>query len=229
MFETFKYYKRGQGELDTSNFPSILEQGVLHVDTIDSKTFVSLLAFNSWLGLQRNFINKFPVNVSGYVEHLRGDKDLYPVANIYQLLHLLDITCLQIQHESTPKIKSSIITPFMIETQLGLDESKYLQGIGCDASVSKFMVGPLPCAKKVRVNGKVLRVDLSMNSLDPEAAAIVLIDDILGGGATVQMLYDIIRKSHPDLDIYLWVQYNEGIHTDEFLSQFKGYYIGDLI
>jgi len=229
MFETFKYYKRGQGELDTSNFPSILEQGVLHVDTIDSKTFVSLLAFNSWLGLQRNFINKFPVNVSGYVEHLRGDKDLYPVANIYQLLHLLDITCFQIQHESTDKIKSALISAFTIENSLGITSGNSIQYIGCDASVEKFTLGTLPCAKKVRVNGKVLRVDLSMNSLAPDTTAIVLIDDILGGGATVQMLYDIIRKTHPDLDIYLWVQYNEGIHTDEFLSQFKGYYIGDLI
>ena len=47
--ESFKYYKRGQGELDTSNFNTLLEQGSLTVETLDSKTFVSLLAFNSYI------------------------------------------------------------------------------------------------------------------------------------------------------------------------------------
>ncbi len=58
---------------------------------------------------------------------------------------------------------------------------------------------------------------------------IIIIDDILGGGATIQAVHDIIKNNHPEKNIYLWVAYNEGIHSGRFLEQFTGYFIGDEI
>lgn len=224
--ERFKYYKRGEGELDTSNFPQIAEHKTIFVNRLDSKTFVSLLALNEYLRSSGTMIG---VIVLGYVDHLRGDKDVYPPANLYGLLDNMVISCQQIQHESTDKIESAQITSAEIAGDLKIMNHKWFTTfIGADSSVSKFFPGVDLQAEKVRENGKVL-ANVLKGKIPEAAKRIIIVDDLLGGGATVRMLVDHIREKGFEGEILLWVQYNEGIHSDDFLGLFDNYYIGDTI
>tara|TARA_R110000744_G_scaffold3989_6_gene14710 strand:+ start:1364 stop:2041 length:678 start_codon:yes stop_codon:yes gene_type:complete len=224
--ESFKYYKRGQGELDTSNFNTLLEQGSLTVETLDSKTFVSLLAFNSYIDSKT--FTSFNVLVKGYVEHMRGDKDLFSVSSLY-LTHLpyLNITCAAPQHESTAKIVSAKVEPQEIVSDLEITPW-YTQYVGADSSVCKFFPRVDVQAQKVRLDGKVLSNQLE-KPIPQRVNRVVIVDDILGGGATVRMLVESLRKDGFTGEIYLWVRYNEAIHTEDFIDLFKGVYLGDTL
>lgn len=227
--EEFKYYKRGQGELDTSNFPEICRQGMIVVDKLDSKTFVSLLALHHYIGEKPTRCpNRLLVTVRGYVDHLRGDKDEFFVAKLYDLLYNLQFSCHSVQHTSTGTIKTSKLSTYQVVSELRIPPTVTTQLLGCDGSVNDFMYFKIPSATKVRENGKVTKLSFAGSFLDT-VDHYVLVDDILGGGATVQMFYDFLRAKVPDKPISLWVRYNEGIHPPEFLDQFESYYLGDLI
>ncbi|MBL1322202.1 MAG: hypothetical protein COA63_014255 [Methylophaga sp.] len=221
----FEYYKRGAGELNTSNFPTILREKTIYIKTLDEKTFMSLLALQTWVGNKTNLIT---VRIAGYVAHLRGDKDLFPMSRMYDLLTLFKFECRSIQHESTDKIKSIQITQDNIEA--GFDKPFYQEPIfiGADGSVIKFFPHANHSAEKVRRSGKVTGMKFDTNNLD-STNPIIIVDDILGGGATIQMLINILRKAKFTNDLFLWVEYNEGIHTKEFLKQFADYHIGEII
>lgn len=221
----FKYYKRGAGELDTSNFPDIVAAGEVTVGNLDEKTFVSLLALNQFL---LPMMKTVAVKVKGYVAHMRSDKDIYPMSKLYDYLPFLDIEVESIQHESTKKIKSATIDVTKILTDLGLSYW-YTQFIGADSSVHKFFPNVNSEAQKVRENGKVVSMDFDLGSPRPKYHRIVIVDDILGGGATVQMLVDTIRDQGFEGEIYLWIQYDEGIAKPEFYEQFEGVYVGQYI
>jgi len=230
--ERFKYYKRGQGELDTSNFPALLS-GVT-VDKLDEKTFMSLLALQSYhksIFNQHTNINPFNIKVEvlGYVAHLRADKDLFNSAQLYEeYLPIMDFDIKNIQHESTSKIKSSKTSCF--EIHIDLKPAGSTLYIGADKSVSKFCDVKV-CADKIRTYGKVTALYLDLTGIDlTEYKSIVIVDDILGGGATIQMVIDALPLPlKVTKNLYLWTAYNEGIHRREFLDQFRGYNIGDLI
>lgn len=218
---TFKYYKRDKGELDTSNFPEILKAKTIIVDTLDEKTFMSLLALNEYC----MDVAHITVIVTGYIAHLRGDKDVFSVASLYDTLDCLTIVPTGIQHESTHKVQSAKIAASDILRRLELSAASY---VGADKSVHKFFPGVTIEANKVRTDGKVISTTLDVTGL-PMEGNVIIVDDILGGGATIQAVYDIIRGARPLSDIYLWVAYNEGIHNSEFLDQFADTFIGDLI
>lgn len=228
--ETFKYYKRGLGELDTSNFPEIVKQGEITVDNLDEKAFMSLLALDNYLfSVNEEFwsFKLFPVYVTGYVHHMRGDKDVFPVSQLYEILDSLEIICNNIQHESTGKIQSAHINSEIVCQNIPelRKFQNFVQFIGADSSVPKFFPGVGTCASKVREKGKVTSLEFTL--LKKEwTGAVVIVDDILGGGATIQMLVDEIKKQGYNGPIYMWVAYNEGIHKSEFLEQFAGYYLG---
>lgn len=231
--ENFNYYLRGKGELNTSNFLSIVEQGVIEVERLDEKTFMSLLALNHYI--EEEFVKRgepffMKVIVKGYVAHLRGDKDLQPVQVLYSYLKNLNIECLEIQHEQYPRF---------IHTKLGFTDicndlqikvtPWYTLTIGCDGSVSKFFPGVGIQASKVRENGKVVDMDLKFKPKHSDISRIILVDDLIGGGATVQMLVDIIQDKGYEGELYLWTAYNEGIHDTTLLDQFTAHYIGENI
>lgn len=220
----FEYYKRGKGELNTSNFPNIVASGHLLVETLDEKTFMSLMALNEYMKLRKPGA-VIKVEVFGYVAHLRGDKDEYPPARLYELLDHMSIECQSIQHESTPVIKSATITKADVMRDLPEATAWFTQLIGADGSVPKFFPEVDGCAQKVRANGKVTEMDFP-TPLPCSVKQIVIVDDLLGGGATIQMLVDIIRGSGFTGKIHMWVAYNEGFHKQEFLDQFDSYHIG---
>lgn len=226
--ESFKYYLRGKGELDTSNFPQLVFQNYVVIDKLDEKTFVSLLSLNTYIKqCDPSPEEKFIVHIMGYVNHLRGDKDVFSVSSLYGLLDCMSIYTELIQHESTPDVPTPIINGDIVLQDLRNSSPWYTTFVGADASVPKFFPSCAFFAEKIREKGKVKSVSFTLP--DTKAKRIVIVDDILGGGATVQMLVDSIRKQGFTGEIALWVQYNEGIHTKDFLSLFNDYYIGDNI
>ncbi|MBL1421475.1 MAG: phosphoribosyltransferase [Alphaproteobacteria bacterium] len=228
----FKYYKRGKGELDTSNFPDLLEERIITIDVLDEKTFMSLLAFKTWSGLDGSTRHEFTVTIRGYVAHLRGDKDEFPVSELYErYLQGFYFKCLQIQHESTGIISSNTISPLEITEQLSDVHYAAPLFIGADGSVNKFFYHEHAAAIKNRTQGKVVSLDLYLKDLGENKTNrdFIIVDDILGAGATVKLLVDVIRRAGYTNPIHLWVQYNEGIHSDTFLDQFKSSYIGQEI
>jgi hypothetical protein len=229
--KTFNYYKRGKGELNTENFPDLTAQDAIRVRQLDSKTFVSLLALQLHKSqISRCAPKKQTVYVEGYVEHMRGDKDEFPVSTIYSYLHSFNIICLSVQHESTFKITSGILTKKEIFGDLPHLDKESVLFIGADSSVPKFFPLVDGFATKTRTDGKVtslsFNTDLDLNRVED----IVIVDDLLGGGATVQMLVDILKDNGFMGNISLWVRYNEDIHTSDFLcSNFFDWYIGDEV
>ena len=219
--ENFKYYRRGTGELDTSNFPDLIQQGYVHVETLNEKTFMSLMALNDC-----DIPKGFMVIVEGYVAHLRADKDFYSPANLYRKLDRMEILCSSIQHEDTPEIKGAQITTSNICTDLGISQW-FTTFYGADKSVPKFAPFIVNSADKLRAFGKV--VSLDFNAKPPTKGRVVIVDDLLGGGATIQMLLDKLRNDGYTGEVFLWVAYNEGIHTTSFLDQFNGCFIGDRV
>lgn len=219
---SFKYYKRGKGELDTSNFPELVEQGIV-IHHLDNRTLVSLWALNEYSSQRGKTVD---VLVYGYVAHLRGDKDVFPVAQLYDVLTNLRFRVMDIQHESTATIRSSLMSYSEVCDTFDVSYDD-VTIIGADASVPKFMPSVDLYASKVRVNGKVQSVEIDLTGLDD--SPVVIVDDILGGGATIQMLVDRIRADGYTNPLYLWVRYNEGIHKPEFLEQFVDTYTGDEI
>ena len=232
--ETFKYYRRGKGELDTSNFGAILAQGYVEVDRLDSKTVVTLLNFSIYLTMRGQSYEQtgvvFPLTIKGYVDHMRADKDLHDPAELYLGMSLwYDVCCEQVQHDSRNGIVSAKIDKEDVLKDLSvIQHTWFTQFVGADSSVPKFFPSVDKYATKVRENGKVVSLDYHM-SKDNEVHRLVIVDDIVGGGATVQMLVDKIKESGYKGEIFLWVQYNEGIHKESFLEQFEGYYIGQDI
>jgi hypothetical protein len=231
---TFKYYKRGKGELDTSNFPELLQNKYIEIEELDSKAFVSLLAFNHWLDgtdaveLGYDHGNFFTVKVYGYIHHMRSDKDLFSPAKLYCLMPNLMFDVRSIQHESTPVIQSAKITQTEVLKDLPMICPWFTTFVGADGSVPKFMPTIEHTANKVRENGKVVSTDFTVDW--PKAIKrIVIVDDLLGGGATIQMLVDTIKNQGYKGEVYLWVAYNEGIHKSEFLDQFNGVFIGKTV
>lgn len=227
--EYFKYYKRGAGELDTSNFKEIANQGFVYVDKLDEKTFMSLLAMDRYITLNKAELKSYPfvTKVKGYVAHLRGDKDVFKVADLYGLLSYVFINCNNIQHESTEFVKSNI----MNETQVLKDLEIcpwFTHMIGADSSVPKFFPTIQSYATKVRKEGKVVSLDYTIDFPDA-IKRVVIVDDLVGGGATVQMLVDSLKNQGYKGEIYLWVAYNEGFHSQEFVDQFNGVYLGEEV
>lgn len=222
----FKYYKRGAGELDTSNFPQILEDGFVDCAKLDEKTFMSALALNKYLEKTRQ-VKPIKLYVIGYVAHLRGDKDLFAVSDLYDLLNRIEIVCSSIQHESTEKVRSATITIKEIEDIMGLDHGACFF-IGADSSVPRFCPEITLCASKVRTSGKVTSLKIDTDFV-PDNEELIIVDDILGGGATIQMLVDKLRICGLSNPISMFVAYNEGFHSKGFEGQFSSFHAGDLI
>lgn len=225
----FKYYKLGQGELDTSNFDEIVENGWVSIERLGSKEFVSLLALNQYI-LENDYMS-VQCFVQGYVYHMRSDKDLFNVSSLYRkLLPNINFKCRSIQHESNSKIKSGKLAWFTVygksvSTFPELINKDDLLIVNADKSVKKFR-NTFPNTKtlecdKVRENGKVISMDVPTHTQTSNMKYII-IDDLIGGGATITM---IIAKLLTDYDvypenIYLWVRYNEGIHNVSDFSNF---------
>lgn len=224
---SFKYYKRGAGELDTSNFPDIVDSGFVSVEKIDEKTFMSLLALNEYARAQGDNLT-IRAKVSGYVAHMRSDKDEFSPANLYNMLDHLDIRCDNVQHESNDVIKSAQISKSDILYDLTEASPWFTLFVGADGSVPKFFPGVDCCAQKVRTNGKVQSMEFDTSKLT-HAKQVIIVDDILGGGATIQMLVDIIRNHGFSGKIHMWVAYNEGFHSAEFLNQFDSHFVGSEV
>lgn len=227
---TFRYYKRGQGELDTSNFPALLEEGRVKVSTLDEKTFVSLLALNEYAEDRKFILGGKPIEVvvEGYVQHLRGDKDVFPVASLYELLDHCVITTPSVQHESTRAITPGIVTLAQIAQDLKIG-GWFTTPIGADASVPRICPEVQFFADKVRKDGKVEGLKLNFKRLPIATRQVIIVDDILGGGATASLTLEALRETGYTGAVYLWVAYNEGIHTGSFLSQFDSYFLGSKI
>lgn len=225
--ETFKYYKRGEGELDTSNFSALCLQSHITVESLDSKTFVSLLSLQMYMQQVCGFHSKIKVVVEGYVEHMRGDKDLFPTSSVYATLNRYEFICLAVQHESTAYVKSALLS----KKELSKDVPSFgkVMYIGADSSVPKFFPSVDAYATKVRTDGKVTSLDFDTNLIPKGTQSIVIVDDLLGGGATVDMLRELIWSSKFKGYINLWTRYNEGIHAHEFLTKFDNSYIGDEV
>lgn len=222
----FKYYKRGKGELDTSNFPSIAADGDVIIDNLDEKTFMSLLALNEYLKLNNLKVELF---INGYVHHMRSDKDVYPVYNLYKMLDNISFNrCNKVQHTDSDCIQTDIISKELVESCLPNLKGSILF-VGADSSVPKFFPDVDIVANKNRSNGKVVSISFDTDNID-NYDHIVIVDDILGGGATVDMLVDIIEDSNKSfLTLNLWVEYNEGIHKKELLDRFDFYDLGQEI
>jgi len=225
--QEFKYYKRGKGELDTSNFPDIRRKGKVMVSNLDEKTYMSLSALQNYLETTNDIIC-VTVVVMGYVAHMRSDKDVFATSRLYDKLTRLQFHCRSIQHESTESIKSAVISTASLIKDLPECSMWYTTFIGADGSVPKFCPEIKHTALKVREDGKVTDLEFD-TSVVPEECDVVIVDDILGAGATVQKLVNTLKKNNFKDEIHLWVRYNEGIHTQEFLDQFKSYYLGDEI
>lgn len=227
----FKYYRRGTGELDTSNFPEIAKAGCVEVHHLDSRTLMALDALNSysWDNPSADEIN---VLVTGYVCHMRGDKDVWDPSEAYASLEADGFTfdVRKVQHDSRNGIVTGTVTKSKIcnsiETMVATPW--FTSFVGADSSVHKFFSHVDVEAKKIRENGKVVSLDLYMGDTSA-LKQLVIVDDILGGGATIQMCVDKIRESGYKGAIFLWVEWNEGIHSEEFLKQFAGAYIGENI
>ena len=226
--ETFNYYKRGKGELNTSNFVTLASQSSIVVYKMDSKTFVSLLALQMFKQQSRIKHCLQPVFVESYVEHMRGDKDVFPASTVYSTLNTFSFTCLAVQHESTGFIKSGFLSKKEVFSDIDVCPLS-TTFIGADSSVPRFFPGVDAFAVKEREGGKVLQLQFDTDLIDLNVADIVIVDDLLGGGATVQMLVGILRKEGYKGGISLWVRYNEGIHKDSFLNQFSKAYLGDEV
>jgi len=225
--ETFKYYKRGEGELDTSNFPTLCLQTIITVEALDSKTFVSLFALQMYCEQIHIGPLKIKVIVEGYVDHMRGDKDLFIPSSIYSKLYRYEFTCLAVQHESTAYIQSAFLSKKELSNDINpLGKVMY---IGADSSVPKFFPSVDAYATKVRTDGKVTSLDFDTSLIPWDVDSVVIVDDLLGGGATVDMLLKLIQDSGWKGYTNLWTRYNEGIHTSVFLSEFDNTYIGDKV
>lgn len=231
----FKFYRRGTGELDTSNFHEIAKAGRVEVHHLDSRALVALDCLSDYLYgeyLQNRLgypMDKFVVVVTGYVCHMRADKDTYDPTQIY-ISFGISFDVRKVQHDSRNGIKSAVIHEDMLMsfTFLRGQEPEYTRFVGADSSVHKFFPEVDVEAKKIRKDGKVVSLDLSLGDTSG-TEAIVIVDDILGGGATIQMCVDRIKESGYKGDIFLWTEWNEGIHTEDFLKQFAGVYIGENI
>lgn len=221
---TLKYYRRGTGELDTSNFPEIAHVGKVIVDHLDSRTIVSLSVLDEYLGSAGYFPTE--VIVGGYVCHMRADKDLFDPAKIYTSFEHLTFNCLRVQHDSRYGIKTGMITKHDIDRDTGMI-SWFTRYLGADSSVHKFFPEVESEAQKIREGGKVtdLKLDLTLESLR-SVTTVVIVDDILGGGATIQSCVDRLRELGYEGQVSLWVEWNEGIHKPEFLEQFDKAYVG---
>lgn len=229
----FKYYRRGTGELDTSNFPDLVKAHRIEVHHLDSRTLISLAMFQKYL--QDNHLDlwydreEIEVIVDGYVPHMRADKDLFDPSWAYKELGFtFDVR--RVQHDSrngivTAKIDKDMLLSF---DMLNRKTSYFTRFVGADSSVHKFFPDVDVEAQKIRENGKVVSLDLDLGDVT-HLKQVVIVDDILGGGATVKMCVDRIRESGYTGPIFLWTEWNEGIHTPEFLDLFAGYYIGENI
>lgn len=233
--ETFKFYKRGKGELNTSNFPLILKQGSVDIPVLDAKYYQALALFDEYrydqyLESDEDEYTKFKVLIEGYVHHMRADKDLVDPSKMYAELNY-DYICEKVQHDSRNGIntayrfKEEILKDLFAEDHSG---SWYTWFIGADSSVKNFFSEVDISAKKVRRDGKVVALSIGMGDTT-NIKRIIIVDDILGGGATVKMLVDNIRDKGYTGPMYLWTEYNEGIHSDELLSEFEHVYIGDTV
>ena len=226
----FKYYRRGTGELDTSNFPEIAEAGRVEVHHLDSRTLVSLTILNHYLCFNYEpleyQLEDFTVVVTGYVCHMRADKDTLDLSIFYDALNFtFDVQ--KVQHDSRNGIVPGKINKGDVCCSVNTSDW-FTRYVGADSSVHKFFPDVDVEAQKIREDGKVVSLDLNIGDIST-LKQVVIVDDILGGGATVQMCVDKIRESGYKGDIVLWCEWNEGIHKPEFLSQFKGYYIGESI
>lgn len=235
----FKYYRRGTGELDTSNFPELAKAGRVEVHHLDSRTLVALVCLQSYLYKNLDNLNycveDFTVVVDGYVCHMRADKDVFDITEVYEALGFtFDVR--KVQHDSRNGIKSAeidkwnVLKSIVASNPISTTAYSYSKTtfVGADNSVHKFFPDVDVEAKKIRKDGKVVSLDLSLGDTS-KTEAIVIVDDILGGGATIQMCVDRIRESGYKGDIFLWTEWNEGIHTEDFLKQFAGVYIGENI
>jgi hypothetical protein len=235
----FKYYRRGTGELDTSNFPEIAKAGCVEVHHLDSRTLISLETLKYYLWY--NYSGRpMKVVVDGYVCHMRADKDAFDPSEAYSHLGRFGFTfdVRKVQHDSRNGIQSGKVDWFNIRkdlikkgSMLEYTKNKRYGGhfyIGADSSVHKFFPEVDVEARKVRENGKVVSLELDLPDVQ-DTQAMIIVDDILGGGATIQMCVDTIRESGYTGDIFLWTEWNEGIHSEDFLKQFAGYYIGENI
>lgn len=227
----FEYYKRGAGELNTSNFPEIYRNGAVDIERLDSRAFMSLMALNEFCAekdghmfRENTTINVF---VHGYVDHLRADKDIFNPASLYQKLKYLNIICLSPQHESTSKVKSATITKGDIIGDLHHCNMSpwFTNFVGADSSVHKFFPDVDWQASKVREDGKVKSVEIPKKPAFT-VRRLIIVDDILGGGATVDMLLDALDEAGYKGETYLWFAYNEGIYKKELLDRVDGYYLG---
>lgn len=232
--EKFKYYRRGTGELDTSNFPDILESGRILIDNLDARAFVSLLAFKNYA---QNTLNRkhqyFTLYVRGYVEHLRGDKDEFQVSNLYRdyLRPMFKIVVQQPQHEDTSAIQGGLVFRDTIRKDLRISPRNEIVLIGADSSVERFCPEVDYSFSKVRKNGKVVKVTppAGFPEVFPESSTLVIVDDILGGGATIQQVVDTKSVLEHHGDIGLWVAANEGIHSSKLILHFDKTYIGKTV
>lgn len=226
--QQFKYYKRGEGELDSSNFQNIYDDGSIILDDLTYRDFMSLCILDEWLNRKerKKFIE---VIIKGYVPNLRGDKDLGLPNKIYDKFQWLDFTCMSVQHENTNAIKTALIKIQTITKdfpELGWDTRMF---VGADSSVPKFCPEITNYAEKVRFNAKVTHVSTYQIDDLSTIANVIIVDDILGGGATVQMLIDNLNERGYKGNYFLWTQYNEAIHSFTFLNQFKSTSLGAII
>ena len=224
---TFKYYRRGTGELDTSNFPEIVRAGVVAIDHLDSRTLAALQILSDYAWTVPTF-KGLRVIVGGYVCHMRGDKDVYDPSVAYEYLKEAGFTfeVLRVQHDSRHGIESGVITKRDVNKDLHTG-NWFTRYLGADSSVHKFFPEVESEARKIRKDGKVtdLELDLTPESLK-EVCNVVIVDDILGGGATIQACVDRLRELGYEGKLSLWVEWNEGIHKPEFLEQFTHVYLG---
>lgn len=225
----FKYYRRGTGELDTSNFPEIAAAGKVEVHHLDSRTVSALTSLDDFMFHNDYDAIDFTVVVTGYVCHMRADKDVWDPSDVYEALGFT-FEVQKVQHDSRNGIVSAKINK---DTLLDFDmlnrkTSYFTRFVGADSSVHKFFPDVDVEAQKIREDGKVVSLDLDLGDVS-NLKQVVIVDDILGGGATVKMCVDRIRESGYTGPIFLWTEWNEGIHTPEFLELFAGYYIGENI
>ena len=229
----FKYYRRGTGELDTSNFPEIAKVGRVEVHHLNSRTLASLEALEDYLYYLHTPTDPvdFTVVVTGYVCHMRADKDIWDPSEAYAFLEANGFTfdVRKVQHDSRNGIQSAEIDkPEIMASIRNIPSPWFTRYVGADSSVHKFFPDVDVEARKVRENGKVVSLELDMGDVS-QLKQVVIVDDILGGGATIQMCVDKIKESGYTGDIFLWTEWNEGIHPEGFLEQFTGYYIGENI
>lgn len=206
--KTLKIKKYYSGEIKTDNMKDFLNKEThLKIENFNNETLLYLLALDEFLVSRHNLgIKSSVIAHCGYIPYLRDDKDITQISNFISRMQLINfITPLPPHRQISNVTYDSIIFDNILKKH-------YEQGytlIGGDKSASKYTNLPHIKTDKIRKNGKVKSVKIKDFVPNPTNKYLIF-DDILGGGATVQM---IINQLPTNSEIVILVGYSENLYN----------------